>query len=122
MLSTSPDLGIVECSTTHNCAIPDLGNMTNTQCCIKNSAGRAYTVPGSDSECHICIGMLVQISYTKHLSNIVAVFGWLNDSFTAIEQDSHYTLKVGYRKGADSAEEYNDLEFRIETSQAGLGV
>lgn len=57
-LSTSTDLGIFECSTTNNCAVLDLGNMTNTQCCIENSAGRTYTRPGSDSECHTCIGKL----------------------------------------------------------------
>lgn len=98
--------------------------MTNTQCCIENPAGRAYTVPGSDSECHICIGMSVQISYTKWIIStiIVAVFGWLNDSLIGIEQDIDYTLKVGYLKGADSAEGYTHLKFTLETYPKGIGV
>lgn len=53
---------------------------------------------------------------------IIAVFGWLNDSLIATEQDRYYTLKVGYQKGADSSEGYNDFEFTIETIPRGIGV
>ena len=32
------------------------------------------------------------------------VFGFLNDSFTGVEQGQSHSVQVGYRKGADSAQ------------------
>ena len=32
------------------------------------------------------------------------MLGWLNDSFTGIEQEESYVIKVGYRKGAEQVE------------------
>lgn len=33
----------------------------------------------------------------------ISVYGWFQDSFTGVEQDSSYFIEVGYQKGAHHA-------------------
>ena len=57
------DITTVQCSTTVDCAISDLGTMTPRDCCVGTQSSLAYTVPGS-AECHPCVGRLcVKTSY-----------------------------------------------------------
>ena len=112
------DLSLVKCSETMECTNSTLGLMTATECCIGNSDGVAYTKPGSE-ECHVCIGKTVYteccsyplfgfkwMSHTYH-----AVFGWLQDSFTGVEQADHHVVMAGYLKGAQEAR--SNLAFTI---------
>ena len=39
------------------------------------------------------------------------MFGFFQDSFTGVEQESGYTVQVGYQKGAQVAAQ--DLEFTV---------
>ena len=51
--------------------------------------------------------MSVYCSITQRVDNIdifITVFGWLNDSFTAVERMSPHNLKVGYSKGGEQAQ------------------
>ena len=40
-------------------------------------------------------------NYTYLCTLYIAVFGWYQDSFTALESELPYTLRVGYLKGAE---------------------
>ena len=53
----------------------------------------------------------------KHSYINISVYGWFQDSFTGVEQDSSYLLEVGYQKGAQQAD--LDLLF-LTTAQPTL--
>ena len=46
---------------------------------------------------------LCAIPRTAVHSNLSTVFGWFQNSFNGVEQDSAYSLSVGYLKGAEQA-------------------
>lgn len=104
------DLGLIVCSTSTDCLGPTLGTMTIKKCCVGNREGLAYTSPGSDV-CHTCIGTQSTNTicpggymYANIYAYInISVYGWFQDSFTGVEQDSSYLLEVGYQKGAQQA-------------------
>ena len=52
--------------------------------------------------CSLQIQLILPRGYTDSYINI-SVYGWLQDSFTGVEQDSSYLLEVGYQKGAQQA-------------------
>ena len=53
-----------------------------------------------------------------------AVFGWYQDSFTALESESPYTLRVGYLKGAEQVRFNVTLNVRtsLDSASKSYGV
>lgn len=37
------------------------------------------------------------------LTIIISVYGWFQDSFAGVEQNSNHLIEVGYKKGAQNA-------------------
>ena len=51
---------------------------------------------------------------------MIVVFGWLNDSFTGVEQEETHVIPIGYLKGADQVG--FSVTFNIEIQQTLFGM